>query len=118
HCKERVIAGRPLAGYQGLQFMVSEMSAQVDAARALLYHAVFLKDTVAGPPLAAFKAKLFATEMAVQVTNQAIQLHGAHGYSRELPIERYYRDARGLTLHFQNSEMLKETLGRMLLGLM
>lgn len=118
HCKERVIAGHPLGSYQGLQFMVSQMSTQVDAARALIYHAVFQKDTQPGPPLLAFKAKLFATEMAVKVTNQALQLHGAHGYSRELPIERYYRDARGMTLHFQNSEMLKETLGRIMLGLM
>ncbi|HLB11921.1 MAG TPA: acyl-CoA dehydrogenase family protein [Dehalococcoidia bacterium] len=118
HCKERVVAGQPLGAYQGLQFLISDMSAQVDAARSLLYHAVFLKDTVPGPPLAAFKAKLFATEMAVRVTDQALQLHGAHGYSRELPVERYYRDARGMTLHFQNSEMLKESLGKMLLGLM
>ncbi|MDP2662232.1 MAG: acyl-CoA dehydrogenase family protein [Dehalococcoidia bacterium] len=118
HCKERVVAGQPLGAYQGLQFMVSEMAAQVDAARALLYHAVFLKDTVAGPPLPAFKAKLFVSETAVKVTDQALQIHGAHGYSRELPVERYHRDARGMTLHFSNSEMLKEMLGRMILGLM
>lgn len=55
--------------------------------------------------------------MAVQITNKALQVHGAHGYSKELPIERYYRDARGLNLYFQPSEMLKESLGKMLMEL-
>jgi alkylation response protein AidB-like acyl-CoA dehydrogenase len=62
-------------------------------------------------------AKLHATEMAIEVAHKALQVHGGTGYSRELPLERYYRDARGLTLHFTPSEMLKGMLGRMLMGM-
>ena len=94
------------------------MSASVAAARALLHAAVYTRDT--SPPglaLASFQTKLFASEMAVDVTNKALQIHGGHGYSRELPIERYYRDARGLTLHFSPTEPLKELLGKIALGL-
>jgi butyryl-CoA dehydrogenase len=116
HGKERVIAGQPLAHYQGVKYLIIETSVAVDAARSLLYWAVFMKEkTSAGPAVAPFKAKLYASEMAVQVTSRALQIHGAHGYSKELPIERYYRDARGLNLHFQPSEMLKESLGKMLM---
>lgn len=119
HGKTRVVAGQPLGNYQGIQFLVSEMSAATDAARALLYWAACLRDNAApGPPIPAFKAKLFATETAIEVTNKAIQVHGSHGYSRELPIERYFRDARGLTMHFSPSEALKETVGKMLMDLM
>ncbi len=119
YVKGRVIAGQPLAAYQGLQFMISEMASTVEAARALVYEAARTRDRKDSSLfVAALKAKLFATEMAIDVTNKALQLHGGQGYTRELPIERYFRDARGLSLHFTPSEMLKDTLGKMLLGMM
>lgn len=118
HAKSRTIAGQPLGAYQGVQFAISEMSAQVEAARALLHEAAQARDRGPAPlPILPFQAKLFATEMAVDVTNRALQIHGGQGYTRDLPVERYFRDARGLTLHFAPSDMLKENLGRMLLGL-
>lgn len=87
HGKERIIAGQPLGNYQGIQYLISEMSVAVDAARSLLYWAVFMKEnTPAGPPIASFKAKLSASEMAVEVTNKALQVHGGHGYCKELPV--------------------------------
>jgi alkylation response protein AidB-like acyl-CoA dehydrogenase len=55
--------------------------------------------------------------MALDVTQKALQIHGGHGYSREMPLERYYRDARGLTLHFTPTEMMKGMLGKMLMGM-
>lgn len=118
HAKERKIMGQPIGASQAIQFLISEMSTAVDAARALLYSAVYLKDT--SPPglaVASFKAKLYTSQMAVEVTDKALQVHGGHGYSRELPIERYYRDARGLTLHFSTTELIKELLGKVILGL-
>lgn len=119
HGKTRVVAGQPIGNYQGVQFLVSEMSVATDAIRALLYWAVFLRDNAPpGLPVPAFKAKLLATETAIEVTNKALQVHGSHGYSKELPIERYVRDARGLTIHFSPSEALKESIGRMLMDLM
>ncbi|MDO8472997.1 MAG: acyl-CoA dehydrogenase, partial [Dehalococcoidia bacterium] len=118
HAKSRKVNGQPIGGYQGVQFLVSEMSAQVEAARSLLQKAAEARDRGPSPlPLLPLQAKLFATEMAIDVTNKALQVHGGQGYTRELPVERYLRDARGLTLHFTPSEMLKEMLGKMLLGM-
>lgn len=118
HAKERKIMGQPIGASQAIQFLISEMCTSVDAARALLNSAVYVRDT--SPPglaVASFRAKLYASEMAIEVTNKALQVHGGHGYSRELPVERYYRDARGLTLHFSTTELIKELLGKITLGL-
>lgn len=118
HAKSRTVSGQPLGIYQGVQFLISDMSAQVQAARCLLHEAAQARDRGPSPlPLLPFQAKLFATEMALDVTSKALQIHGGQGYTRTLPVERYFRDARGLTLHFSPSEMLKETLGKMLLGM-
>lgn len=119
HGKQRVVAGQPLGNYQAVQFMVSEMSALVEAGRAALYQAGAAHQSAPpGPPLHAIKAKLFTTEMAIRVTDLALQVHGGAGYTKELIVERLYRDARGLTLHFGVTEPLKELLGRALMGLM
>ena len=118
HAKSRTVGGQPIGIHQGVQYLVSEISTHVQAARSLLYEAAQARDEgEARAPILAFQAKLFATEMAVDVTNKALQIHGGQGYTIELPVERYLRDARGLTLHFNPSEMLKETLGKMLLGM-
>lgn len=68
-----------------------------------------------GPPVDAAKAKLFATQMAVEVTDRALQIHRGTGYCCDLPIERYYRDARGLTLHGLPTEMQKDHIARFIL---
>ena len=117
YAKERLQVGQqPLTAYQAVKFILVEMSTAVDAARALLYRAAFALDSAPpGPPLDCFKAKLFATEMAVEVTNKALQIHGGTGYCCDLPIERYYRDARGLTLHALPTELLKDTIAMFLL---
>ena len=118
HAKTRVIADQPIGHYQGIQFLVAEMNTVLAAARALTYSAAQQLD---GPqpasPIPLYMAKLYATETAIDVTHKALQVHGGSGYSRELPLERYYRDARGLTLHFTPSEMLKGMLGKMLMGM-
>lgn len=117
HAQSRKIGTQPLGNFQGVQYLVSEMSVEVEAMRNILYWAAQVQaSTPAGPPIAAFKAKLFTTEAALRVTDKALQLHGSTGYSKDLPLERYYRDARGLTLHFSPTEILKETLGKALLG--
>jgi alkylation response protein AidB-like acyl-CoA dehydrogenase len=117
--KQRIVAGQPLGNYQAVQFMVSEMSALVDAGRAALYQAGAAHlSAPPGPPLHAMKAKLFTTDMAIKVTDLALQMHGGAGYTKELVIERLHRDARGLTLHFGVTEPLKELVGKALMGLM
>jgi alkylation response protein AidB-like acyl-CoA dehydrogenase len=118
HAKTREVAGQPIGQYQGVQYLIAEMSTALAAARALTYSAAQQLDGPQPPsPLPLYMAKLHATEMAIEVAHKALQVHGGTGYSRELPLERYYRDARGLTLHFTPSEMLKGMLGRMLMGM-
>jgi len=118
HAKERVIAGNPIGANQLIQSLITEMSLGVDTVSVLLYSTALRRDT--NPPLSivdALKVKLYASEIAIDVTNKAIQIHGGHGYCRDFPIERYYRDARGLTLHFKTTELLKADIGKMLIGI-
>lgn len=118
HAKERLIAGEPIGSNQGIQYLITEMSLLVDTARSLLYWSISKNESkFSGPPIDACKAKLYASEAAIEVTNKAIQVHGGHGYHRELPIERYYRDARGLSMHLKTSELLKGDIARMLMNL-
>ncbi|MBI2918538.1 MAG: acyl-CoA dehydrogenase family protein [Chloroflexi bacterium] len=118
HGKGRLILKQPIGLYQGVQFLVSEMAATVDAMRAQVGWVAHVRDTTPPPHLDVFKAKLFATEMALEVISKGLQVHGGQGYTKDFPLERFYRDARGLTLHFGPSEMLKETIGKFLMGLM
>jgi len=116
YAKERLQPAQPLTTYQAVKFMLVDMSTAVDAARAMLYQAAVALDSAApGPPLGCFKAKIFTTEMAVEVTNKALQIHGGTGYCCDLPIERYYRDARGVTIHAQPTEALKDFTAMFLL---
>jgi alkylation response protein AidB-like acyl-CoA dehydrogenase len=109
YAKERLQPAQPLTTHQAVKFMLVDMSTAVDAARALTYRAAVALDSAApGATLDSFKAKIFTTEMAVEVTNKALQIHGGTGYCCDLPIERYYRDARGVTIHTQPTEALKD----------
>jgi len=117
YAKERLQVGKqPLTSYQAVKFMLIEMSTAVDVARAMVYQAAAaLSGGPGGPPVACFKAKLFASEMALEVTDRALRVHGGTGYCRDLPIERYYRDARGMTLHGIPTELLKDFIGMFML---
>mgnify|MGYP001112110470 CR=1 FL=1 len=120
HGKSREVAGQSIGNYQGVQYLVAEMNTALASAKALTYSAAEQLDGKGWQPpspLPLYMAKLCATETAIDVTHKAMQVHGGTGYSRELPLERYYRDARGGTLHFLTSEMLKGMLGRMLMDM-
>lgn len=118
HAKERVIAGTPIGANQLIQSLITEMSLGVDAARALLYLAASKRDKNSSTSIMdALKVKLYASEIAIDITNKALQIYGGHGYCREFPLERYYRDARGLALHFKTTELLKVEIGKNLIGL-
>jgi len=118
HARERQIAGTPIGTHQAVQFLIAEMSLVVSAARSLLFQAIFnVENPGSGPSIDTRQAKLYASEMAIEVTSKALQIYGGHGYLKDYPLERYYRDARGLTLHFKTTELLKEDIGKMLLGL-
>ena len=108
--------GRPIGEFQGVQWMLADMSIALDAARALLHQAA---DSAAPFPdrrLSA-QAKIFAAESAVKITNDALQLHGAAGYSRERPLERMVRDARMFTIGGGTAQILRTQVGGALLGI-
>ena len=142
YAKQRKTFGHPIAEYQAIQWMLADMETEVSAARALTHYAAWQRDKElrdqrsAGqgserhkirpgrrprcrkPPAwlaSASRAKLYASEMANRVAYKAVQVHGSSGYSRETDVERYYRDARVLTIYEGTSEMQRLVIARDLL---
>ncbi len=105
YSKERQAFGHPISDFQAIQFMLADMSTDIDAARLLIRRAAWKQDTGARFSMDAAMAKLFASEMATRVTHKAIQIHGGNGYSREYPVERNYRDARITEIYEGTSEI-------------
>jgi butyryl-CoA dehydrogenase len=102
---QRMAFGHPISQFQAIQFMLADMSTEIDAARLLVRKAAWKQDTGARFSMDAAIAKLFASEMATRVTHKAIQIHGGYGYSREYPVERAYRDARITEIYEGTSEI-------------
>jgi butyryl-CoA dehydrogenase len=116
YAKERQQFGRPIASFQGIAFKIADMATQIDAARLMVYRAAWLKDR--GDPYStqAAMAKLYASEVARQVTNDAIQVHGGYGYVTEYRVERYLRDAKLTEIGEGTSEIQRMVIARNLLG--
>jgi butyryl-CoA dehydrogenase len=102
---ERQAFGGVIAQFQAIQFMLADMSTEIEAARLLTRRAAWKQDTGARFSMEAAMAKLFSSEMATRVTHKAIQVHGGNGYSREYPVERMYRDARITEIYEGTSEI-------------
>jgi len=116
YAKERVQFNRPISQFQGIRWMIADMAVQVEAARLLTFNAAAMKDRRENFTMAASMAKLYASEMANRVAYQALQIHGGYGYMREFPVERYYRDARVLTLYEGTSEIQRKVISDHVLG--
>ena len=114
--KERHQFGRPIGEFQGLQWMLADMAIQLNAARLAVYRAAASADPFPDPLLAA-QAKVFASEMAIKVTNDALQMFGARGYSRDYPMERMARDARMFTIGGGTAQVLRNFVAGRVLGL-
>jgi len=114
YAKERKTFGREIANHQAVAFKLADMATGIEAARHLIYHAARRKD--AGLPFAreAAMAKLFASEMAMRVTSDAIQIHGGYGFTREYHVERMYRDAKLCTIGEGTSEVQRLVISRSL----
>ena len=107
YMKERKQFGRPLSAFQGLQWMIAEMETKIDAAKLLVYKAAWLKQNKLPYSVDAAKAKLFAAEVAMEVTTKAVQIHGGYGYTKEYPVERMMRDAKITEIYEGTSEVQK-----------
>ncbi len=105
YSKERQAFGHPISDFQAIQFMLADMSTEIDAARLLVRKAAWKHDSGGRYSMEASIAKLYASEMATRVTHKAIQIHGGNGYSSEYPVERAYRDARITEIYEGTSEI-------------
>ena len=107
YMKERKQFGKPLAAFQGLQWMIAEMDTKIEAARHLVYKAAWLKDNKLPYSVDAARAKLYAAEVAMDVTTKAVQIFGGYGYTKEYPVERMMRDAKITEIYEGTSEVQK-----------
>jgi alkylation response protein AidB-like acyl-CoA dehydrogenase len=117
--REREQFGRPIGEFQGLQWMLADMQTQLTAARLMLYAAARSRgpDNSAFPdPMLAAQAKIFASESAIKIVNDALQIFGARGYSRDLPIERMARDVRMFTIGGGTAQVLRTLVASKMLG--
>lgn len=118
YAKDRSAFGKKISEFQGIQWMLADMQTEIEGARGLTMYAAWLRDQKDGATSgsAASKAKLYASEMVNRVAYKAIQVHGSVGYSRETDVERYYRDARVLTIYEGTSEIQRTVIARDLLS--
>ena len=115
---ERKQFGHPIADFQAIQFKIADMATKIEAARLLTWRAAAHGRRGAGPHTAeSSMAKLFASEAAVEVALEAIQIHGGYGYLKDYPVERYLRDAKLGTIGEGTSEVQRLVIARQLLHL-
>ena len=116
YSKERRQFGRPICEFEAIQFYLSEMATEIDAARLLTQRAAAAKD--AGEIVTRFsaQAKLYASEIAVRVTDLGIQIHGGYGFTKDFPVEKYYRDVKLCTIGEGTSEIQKLVIAKQLLA--
>jgi alkylation response protein AidB-like acyl-CoA dehydrogenase len=114
---ERRQFGKRIADFQAIQWKLADMATEIDAARLLTYRAAWLKEQGLAYAEAGAKAKLFASGMARRQTAEAIQILGGYGYTKEFPVERYYRDAKITEIYEGTSEIQRLVIARSVLGL-
>jgi len=121
YAKQREAFGQPIGQFQGIQWMLADMKTRIEAARLLIYNAALAKERSKQDggryTLEASMAKLFASETAMWVTEKAVQIHGGMGYSKELPLERYFRDAKITEIYEGTSEIQRLVIARNVLGM-
>jgi alkylation response protein AidB-like acyl-CoA dehydrogenase len=115
YVEERKQFGRPIGEFQAIQFKLADMATELEAARHLVYHAARLKD--AGKPYSqeASMAKLYASETAMRAANQAVQIFGGYGYTKEFHVERYFRDAKSTEIVEGTSQIQRLVIAKQLL---
>jgi alkylation response protein AidB-like acyl-CoA dehydrogenase len=115
YAKERHQFGKPIAEFQAIQFKLADMATQIEAARLLTLQAAHLKDAGKKVSQQSAMAKLFASETAVKVAEESIQIHGGYGYTKDYPAEKYWRDSKLCTIGEGTSEIQRLVIAKTLL---
>lgn len=115
YSKERHQFNKPISAFQGISFKLADMATKVDAARLLTFRAADLKNRGQNVNLESAMAKLYTSEVAVEVANEAVQIFGGYGYTKDFPVEKFYRDAKLCTIGEGTSEIQKLVISRAIL---
>jgi len=116
YIKDRRQFSQPIAKFQGVQFQVAQIATELEAARLMVYNAARMKDAGGDFVVQAAMAKLFSSQVAEHVTSQVVELYGGYGYSRDYPVEKYYRDAKIGKIYEGTSNMQLQTIAKLILG--
>jgi hypothetical protein len=116
YSKERQQFGKPLADFQAIQFMLADIATELEAARLLTHRAAYAKSTGAPINLVAAQAKMFASEVAERAANSAVQIHGGYGFTKDYPVEKFYRDVKLLTIGEGTSQVQRMVIAKNLLS--
>jgi alkylation response protein AidB-like acyl-CoA dehydrogenase len=117
YSKQRRQFGRPISEFQAIQHKLADMATELEAARLLTYRAAYLKDQGGRVTRESAMAKLFASERAVSICNEAVQIHGGYGFIKDYPVEKFYRDVKLCTIGEGTSEIQRMVIARQLLNL-
>jgi len=115
YSREREQFGQSISKFQGLRWMIADMATEIEAARLMMLSAAEMKDNKENYTLQASMAKLFASEMVNRITAKAVQIHGGYGFTKEYPVERFYRDARVFTIYEGTSEIQRVVISNQIL---
>ena len=116
YAQERKQFGKPIADFQGIQFQIAQMATEIEASRLMVYNAARMKDAGANFIKEAAMAKLFASQVAERVTSLAIEIYGGYGFTKDYPVEKYWRDSKIGKIYEGTSNMQLGTIAKLLLG--
>lgn len=115
YSKDRIQFGKPISHFQGISFKLADMATEIEAAELLLHKAAFLKNEGRNMTKYSAMAKMFASEVCVKVANEAVQIHGGYGYTKDYPVEKFYRDAKLCTIGEGTTEIQKVVIAKNIL---
>lgn len=115
YSKERVQFGKPIASFQGISFKLADMATEIEAAELLVHKAAYLKNKNKPMTKIGAMAKMYASETCVKVANEAVQVHGGYGYTKDFPVEKFYRDSKLCTIGEGTTEIQKVVISRKIL---
>jgi alkylation response protein AidB-like acyl-CoA dehydrogenase len=115
YSKERVQFGKPISSFQGISFKLADMATEIEASELMLHKAAFLKNQGRKMTKWSAMSKMFASEVCVRVANEAVQIHGGYGYTKDFPVEKFYRDAKLCTIGEGTTEIQKVVIAKNIL---